>query len=160
MIKIEKYIISDYTNAREALMILDLLPDLSTRNLFIVNYKEELIGTITDVGAKLVVNGSTQLGSSTVYINTGNDASGNYIETVGNTSNTRAIRIQGINNAGTAYSAVKIASGISKIQLQIDDVIKMEVKSNTINIASIPTSSAGLSSGDIYSNAGILTIVP
>ena len=119
-----------------------------------------LIGTTTDVGAKLVVNGSTQLGSSTVYLNTGNDASGNYIETVGNTSNTRAIRIQGINNAGTAYSAVKIASGISKIQLQIDDVIKMEVKSNTINISSIPTSSAGLVSGDIYSNAGILTIVP
>lgn len=32
--------------------------------------------------------------------------------------------------------------------------------SGVVNIANIPTSSAGLSSGDIYSNAGILTIVP
>jgi len=29
----------------------------------------------------------------------------------------------------------------------------------TLNISNIPTSSAGLSSGDVWSNAGILTIV-
>lgn len=34
------------------------------------------------------------------------------------------------------------------------------VKVNTINIVSLPTSSVGLSSGDIYSNLGVLMIVP
>jgi len=29
----------------------------------------------------------------------------------------------------------------------------------TLNISEIPTSSAGLSSGDVWSNAGVLTIV-
>lgn len=29
----------------------------------------------------------------------------------------------------------------------------------TLNISNIPTSSAGLSSGDVWSNAGVLTIV-
>jgi len=37
---------------------------------------------------------------------------------------------------------------------------RMRIKANgVINIASIPTSAAGLSAGDIYSNLGILTIV-
>ena len=35
------------------------------------------------------------------------------------------------------------------------------IKQNgVLNLTSIPTSAVGLSSGDIYSNAGILTIVP
>lgn len=33
-------------------------------------------------------------------------------------------------------------------------------KVNTFGITAIPTSASGLSSGDVYSNAGILTIVP
>lgn len=38
---------------------------------------------------------------------------------------------------------------------------KQTMKANgTINIAAVPTSASGLVSGDIYSNAGILTIVP
>ena len=37
---------------------------------------------------------------------------------------------------------------------------RLRIKTNTINISSIPTSAVGLVSGDIYSNAGILTIVP
>jgi len=38
---------------------------------------------------------------------------------------------------------------------------RMRIKENgVINLTSIPTSAVGLSSGDIYSNAGILTIVP
>jgi hypothetical protein len=39
------------------------------------------------------------------------------------------------------------------------NVERMRIKTNTINITSIPTSSAGLSSGDIYSSAGVLMIV-
>lgn len=36
---------------------------------------------------------------------------------------------------------------------------RLRIKTNTINISSIPTSSAGLSSGDLYSSAGVLMIV-
>jgi hypothetical protein len=39
------------------------------------------------------------------------------------------------------------------------NVEKMRIKNNTINFSSIPTSPAGLSAGDIWSNLGILTIV-
>ena len=40
-------------------------------------------------------------------------------------------------------------------------IARLKIKSSgVINIANIPTSSVGLSSGDIYSNVGILTIVP
>jgi hypothetical protein len=34
------------------------------------------------------------------------------------------------------------------------------VKSNTINMASLPTSSAGLVSGDLWNNSGVLNIIP
>jgi len=36
---------------------------------------------------------------------------------------------------------------------------RLRIKTNTINISSLPTSSAGLSSGDLYSSAGVLMIV-
>jgi hypothetical protein len=39
-------------------------------------------------------------------------------------------------------------------------VERFRIKTNTINISSIPTSAAGLVSGDIYSSAGVLNIVP
>jgi hypothetical protein len=41
----------------------------------------------------------------------------------------------------------------------IGSIERFRIKTNTINISNIPTSSAGLVTGDIYSNAGILTIV-
>lgn len=42
----------------------------------------------------------------------------------------------------------------------LNTVLTVVAARKVLNITSIPTSSAGLSSGDIYSNAGILTIVP
>jgi hypothetical protein len=37
---------------------------------------------------------------------------------------------------------------------------RLSVHSGRLNLKGIPTSSAGLASGDVWSNAGILTIVP
>jgi hypothetical protein len=46
------------------------------------------------------------------------------------------------------------------ISLKTNNIDRLIVKgSGVINIQNIPTSSVGLVTGDIYSNAGILTIV-
>jgi hypothetical protein len=63
---------------------------------------------------------------------------------------------------GTASSDMVLANQFSAGDLIFgtNNLARMRVKaSGVINITSIPTSSAGLVSGDIYSNAGILTIV-
>ena len=63
---------------------------------------------------------------------------------------------------GTASSDMVLANQFSAGALIFgtNNLARMRIKaSGVINITSIPTSSAGLVSGDIYSNAGILTIV-
>lgn len=44
--------------------------------------------------------------------------------------------------------------------LIVDTAGKVNLPLGKLNLTGIPTSSSGLSSGDVYSNAGILTIVP
>lgn len=52
-------------------------------------------------------------------------------------------------------------NGSSDLSFFTAAAIRMVIKaSGVVNIAGIPASASGLSSGDIYSNAGILTIVP
>jgi hypothetical protein len=40
-----------------------------------------------------------------------------------------------------------------------DDVERVLIKSNTVNIQSLPTAAAGLSAGDLWNNAGVLHII-
>lgn len=44
--------------------------------------------------------------------------------------------------------------------VQVTVAERLSVHSGRINLKGIPTSSVGLFSGDVWSNAGILTIVP
>ena len=105
-----------------------------------------LIGTTTDTGEKLQVAGS--------------------IYTVGTNSNIY------LDNGGVNGSSLKIGvTGTTEtyiFSLDANDPLlfgtanteRMRIKANgVINISNIPTSAAGLSSGDIYSNLGVLTIV-
>jgi hypothetical protein len=76
-------------------------------------------------------------------------------------------------NGGTLYldGGISSGTGISQIELRTcaagassatDNTLttRMTVKPNgVINFANMPTSSAGLSAGDVWSNGGILTIV-
>lgn len=70
----------------------------------------------------------------------------------------------GISSGNAAGSEVRFAtapSGGSSGSTEKPAVVQMTVKENgVINFANCPTSSAGLSSGDIYSTAGALMIVP
>ena len=61
---------------------------------------------------------------------------------------------------GTAYATVVYSGGDVPMAFYTNDTERMRIKSSgVINIASIPTSSAGLSAGDIWSDGGTLKIV-
>jgi hypothetical protein len=72
-------------------------------------------------------------------------------------------------NSSTAVAEIGADSGSLALQAQASNPIlfltggseRMRIKATgVINISGIPTSAAGLVSGDIYSNLGVLTIVP
>jgi hypothetical protein len=115
-----------------------------------------LIGTTTDAGYKLDVNGTARL-SSELLISTPDDS--------GMRIKAGATRLSYIDfadaNTGTPSGSISYnhTSDYFVISVGGSNAEKMRVKSNTINISNIPTSAAGLSAGDIYSNLGVLTIV-
>jgi hypothetical protein len=53
-----------------------------------------------------------------------------YIETVGTTTATRVLRIQGINNAGTTYSSIRLEAGISEIAFTTANTERMRITSS------------------------------
>jgi len=115
-----------------------------------------LIGTTTDAGYKLDVNGTARL-SGELLISTPDDS--------GMRIKAGATRLSYIDfadaNTGTPSGSISYnhTSDYFVISVGGSNAEKMRVKSNTINITNIPTSAVGLSAGDIYSNLGILTIV-
>lgn len=56
--------------------------------------------------------------------------------------------------ATTTYRQAVLKTAMTPTQVQL------QLNSGKINVTGIPTSSAGLASGDVYSNAGVLTVVP
>jgi len=88
-----------------------------------------LVGTTTNNGEKLNVNGSLKWGSTTNYISSGNDGGGMYAELIGTTTATRQLRIQGINDAGTSYSSIRLEAGASQILFVTADTERMRITS-------------------------------
>jgi hypothetical protein len=115
-----------------------------------------LIGTTTDAGYKLDVNGTARL-SGELLISTPDDS--------GMRIKAGATRLSYIDfadaNTGTPSGSISYnhTSDYFVISVGGSNAEKMRVKSNTINFSSLPTSSAGLSAGDIWNNLGILSIV-
>ena len=96
-----------------------------------------LIGTTTDNGNRLQVSGNARIEnvSSGRYFNFVTDSGSSYLDV----SHNILFRVNGASSLGTA----------------------MTLKSTRIlNLANVPTSSAGLVSGDVYQTAGVLNIVP
>lgn len=93
-------------------------------------------------------------------------ASGGRIGTDTNNSPTNTLTIAGSVSTGTGTGGnlrlgVYGTNGTSGSAIgTLNTVLTVVAARKVINLAGIPTSSAGLSSGDVYSNAGILTIVP
>jgi hypothetical protein len=116
-----------------------------------------LIGTTTDAGQKLQVNGTASI-STYVFSNS-------FF-----TPSNEGIGFNGIGSFKTAiYSRnsggdLCFNSGDSE-KMRLSDLGYLLIGTTTngaskLRIVGLPTSAAGLSSGDIYSNLGILTIVP
>lgn len=61
---------------------------------------------------------------------------------------------------GLRLDSGRIYTGADATDISFNDGKQIMKASGTINIANVPISSSGLVRGDIYSNSGILTIVP
>jgi hypothetical protein len=109
-----------------------------------------LIGTTTDAGQKLQVSG-------TATIKSGNgdqlslNNSGERFTQISFQNNTTAKANIWWDNTNNEIVLLAASSGVGTLKLK---------NSGVLNIPSIPTSAVGLVSGDIYSNLGVLTIVP
>lgn len=92
-------------------------------------------------------------------------ASGGRIGTDTNNSPTNTLTIAGSVSTGTGTGGnlrlgVYGTNGTSGTAIgTLNTVLTVVAARKVINISNIPTSASGLSSGDVYSNAGILTIV-
>jgi len=144
-----------------------------------------LIGTTTDAGQKLQVNGTAFIngnfgfgqGTANNRIDVlipnkvailGTQSAINVDYTSANIGEFQTIGFSyssSIGNTnqywGMGFTATSFGGGSGDLFFFTNAVRRMSVKGNgVINISSIPTSAAGLASGDIYSNLGVLTIVP
>jgi len=187
-----------------------------TARLYFSTSGNVLIGTTTDAGYKLNVNGTSYVSGTAIfnsfvgintispsYLLTVKQETTNYIgyfgSSVTNNNSNGIIALQsglipqggsdtrgeagidflhaygtgGVNGDANGGYIKSIRESVFGITAQVNtklvfatsqgnvNSVALTIKSTrVINIASIPTSSAGLVSGDIYSNLGVLTIVP
>jgi len=121
-----------------------------------------------DVQLNRIATGNLGMGASLVsgWLNQIISAAGGRIGTDTNNSPTNTLTIAGSVSTGTGTGGnlrlgVYGTNGSSGTAIgTLNTVLTVVAARKVINLAGIPTSSAGLSSGDVYSNAGILTIVP
>jgi hypothetical protein len=112
--------------------------------------------------------GALYLGESlaSAWVNQAFGAAGAIVGTTTNGSPTNTTTIHGSVSTGTGTGGNIIlgvygTNGASGTAIgTLNTVLTIVAARKVLNVAGIPTSSAGLSSGDVYSNAGVLTIVP
>jgi len=136
-----------------------------------------LIGTTTDNGEKLQVSGNisvtndvnalrVNLTGAAMVVGTGRTTNFQDVIRSTNTSGDCLICVEGsVGGAryvgSSAYASVVGSATATSLEFGTSDIIRGSFKSNGIfNLKNVPTSSAGLSSGDIYQTAGVLNIVP
>lgn len=86
-----------------------------------------------------------------------------FFNTRSSSTNWEAAVIDWITTTNTLRIGSDVGSGggtARDVQIIRGGTTRVTIKGNTINISNIPTSSTGLSSGDVWSNGGVLTIVP
>jgi len=110
-----------------------------------------LIGTTTDAGQKLQVNGNTYISGNTGI---GTTTPGAKLEVVDTNGSQLLIGFGGV--GANYYDAVN-----HYFRAAFGGAARMTIKSTgVINMSNVPTSAAGLVSGDIYQLAGVLNIIP
>ena len=95
----------------------------------------ETLATVTGRGAStstaVTLNNTLTVGSASVYAYMWNDGSGVYIESAGNTTATRKIRIQGNNGSGS-YAQLFVDAGNLRVYTEIGGVANFLVDSNVV----------------------------
>ncbi len=112
-----------------------------------------LIGTTTDAGQKLQVAGA---------ITSNGDVSGGFVGLTikNNSSGANASQLSMQTLTQNWYVNVRTDNHFSIFNATAATTSFIIKTSGVINLQNVPTTSVGLVSGDVYSNAGILTIVP
>ena len=131
-----------------------------------------LIGTTTDAGQKLQVNG-TGLFNNNLLVGETPNSGGDNIVRISNTGATLFFTrsVLELVSGGGLTGHVRLVYGTnamyvgtttnSILNFITNNVVRASISNTGVfNLASIPTSAAGLSSGDVWSNLGILNIVP
>ena len=76
---------------------------------------------------KLQVVGDSKFGSSTNFVTTFADSGGVYFENTGTSTATRTLRLQGLNDAGNAYTQFFISHGAGNIRALINDQERIRI---------------------------------
>ena len=121
-----------------------------------------IVGSVIDSGQKLQVAGTTAItsGSTASNVNILSLLQPNFAATFGPFISIGVAN--SVRNSGTLqFNYVSLGSTSNSISLSVYGIAGLSIKgSGVVNIANVPTSAVGLVSGDIYSNLGVLTIVP
>jgi hypothetical protein len=102
---------------------------------------------------------------ASAWVNQTLSAAGAIVGTTSNGSPTNSFTITGSISTGTGTGGdlkfgVYGTNGASGTAIgTLNTVLTINAARKVLNVTGIPTSSAGLSSGDVYSNAGVLTVV-
>ena len=132
--------------------------------ILVGNTGNTLIGTTTDAGQKLQVNGSTSLlGQLSVVQSISTD----YIATIQNTNaNSYGVIIKSAPSANNAYPLLAVTDSTgTAIYMRVDSGTgNVSIGTNpgansSLRIAGLPTSPVGLASGEVWNNLGVLSIV-
>ena len=105
----------------------------------------------------LSVVGTIRFGNATNYVNQGRDSGGIYYEITGTSTATRVLRIQGLNDAGTTYSSIRLEAGASTIKFLTVDTDRLSITTSAIN-ATLPISGTSATFSSTGSFGGKLSV--
>ena len=139
--------------------------DLSIGNsaLIVKTSNNVLIGTTTDAGQKLQVNGTGQFASTLkAFCPTTTNQSGLIVEaTAAGAGGSQPGVLFNDNSSVSKYSLyLDVTSNTLNFGNSAGTIYITIKSSGVINLQNVPTSAAGLVSGDIYRTANVLNIVP
>jgi hypothetical protein len=105
---------------------------------FVKNNGNVGIGTSSPTNPLTIV-GSYRVGNSTNtrYYESGTDSSGCFLEAIGDTTNSRGIRLQAINDAQTSYTTIRVRGGDSAITMETVGSERMRITSGGYLKASV-----------------------
>jgi len=116
-----------------------------------------LVGTVIDGGQKLQVAGTAYVSGDATFAGTGAQSIAGVVK-FSAPSNIGAGTYAWIGGDGSSGMFLNAPTG-STVQFGVNNSGKLIVNSTTIKIVSIPTSSAGLTTGEVWNDGGTLKIV-